>query len=259
MSARQFVGWAALAMLSPSIPALGGRPLTIDDAEPVAPRQFQIEAGVGYLGDQAITHFDFPVALTYGLLPRVEIGAGFGGQIEERKETLGAERAVTDVGDLTLGTKIKLFTAEQAWADQATALTVKLPTASCATRLGSGGTDFDLTWIVSKPITAHGSGHFNLGYTWTGNCHRGRRYNDILHYGFAADYQLAKTLQLVAEVFANTPVANAAETGVRFNGGVRWQVLESLVLDAAIGTGGLRDPAEITATVGLTWTFGLMQ
>ena len=68
--------------------ALAGRPLAIDDADPVDPGQFEFEAGAAYEHDSDCKHWDFPFGLTYGLVPSVEVGAGFGGQFEERTEVL---------------------------------------------------------------------------------------------------------------------------------------------------------------------------
>ncbi|MBM3860466.1 MAG: transporter [Verrucomicrobia bacterium] len=244
---------SALACVASSVHA--GRPLTIDDAEPVAHRQFEFEAGLGYVRNNGLTHFDFPFGLAYGLLPRWEIGAGFGGQIEEQKEELGAEKAVTDMGDLTLGSKLKVLTADRFWADQSLVLTVKFPTASYEKGLGTGRTDFDLMWIVSKALTKKCNLHLNIGHTWTGD-RSDETFADVLHYGLAVDYQVAAKWQLVAEVFAETPLITTHDVDAHVRGGVRWQLTDSLVLDAAIG-GGLRRPApDVTATVGLTWTFG---
>lgn len=242
------------ATLGITTDARAGRPLTVDDAEPVAFQQLEWEAGFGYVGDHWLQHMDFPFGLAYGVWPRVEVGLGFGGQIEERKETLGEERAVSDIGDVTLGTKVKVLTADRWWADQSLAFTAKFPTASYEKGFGSGRMDYDLTWIVSKPITDQWSVHFNAGHTWTGD-RQDEVFDDLLHYGLALDCQVTKRLQLVAEIFADTPVTAERDTSIRFNGGVRWSLKDNLVLDAALGTGVRRDPAQITATVGLTWTF----
>ncbi|MFZ2644488.1 MAG: transporter [Verrucomicrobiia bacterium] len=234
--------------------ARAGRPLTVDDAEPVGVQQLEWEAGFGYVGGHWLRHMDFPFGLTYGVWPRVEAGFGFGGQIEEREETLGEEKVISDIGDLTLGTKVKVLTADRWWADQSLAFAVKFPTASYNEGFGSGRMDYDLTWILSKPITDKWNIHFNAGHTWTGD-HQDEMHDDVLHYGLALDYQITERVQLVAEIFADTPITAEQDTSVRFNGGVRWSIMNNLVLDAALGTGVRCDPAEITATIGLTWTF----
>ncbi len=255
MNLRCILGCATLITMSCCNPAFAGRPLVVDDAEPAAPRQFKFEAGVGLVAGHSVEHFDFPFGLTYGVIPRLEAGIGFGGQVEERQEALAEDKTVTDFGDLILRAKGKVLTADRWWADHALAFTVKFPTASYDQGTGSGKTDFDLTWIVSKPICEKWAAHLNTGYTWTGD-HPRDKHDDILHYGIAADYQLSEKIQFVGEIFANTPITAENETPVRINGGIRWQATDHLVLDAAVGTGIRRDPAELTATVGFARAFG---
>lgn len=133
-----------------ALPVLAGRPLAIDDAEPAAPGRFELEAGLGYVGDHTTHHFDFPLGLTYSLLPRLEVALALGGQMEEREEMLGEKEVVTGLGDLILGAKAKVLTANRFWADQALSFAAKFPTAPRYKDLGTGETDFDLTWIASK-------------------------------------------------------------------------------------------------------------
>lgn len=238
---------------TPSI--FGGRPLTVDDAEPVAFQAFELEAGLGYSGDHNVTHFDAPLGLAYGVLPRWEMGVGFGGQMEKREVAPAEEDVFTDIGDLTLGSKVKVLTAERFWADHSIALTLKLPTASYRKGMGTGRVDYDLMWIASKAIGDRWNIHVNAGHTWMGD-REDEPFDNVVHYGVAADYQLTKQVQLVAEVFADTPLHHGDDTEAAVNGGVRWQIRESLTLDAAVGAGIVNAPGVITGTLGLTWSFG---
>jgi hypothetical protein len=248
MSAKQFVGCVAIAVL-PLLPARGGRPLTIDDAAPVASGQLQLEAGVGYVKNGGTDHLDFPLTLTYGLPWRLEVGVGFGSQIEERENLAGGTDTESGLGDLVTGFKWQLLDAARAWADQSLACAVKFPTADHDKGMGTGETDYDLTWIVSKPITDRWGVNLNVGYTWVGED------GDTLHYGVAGNVLLTKRIELVAEVFADTPLVSGAVTSVSLNGGVRWNLFNSLVLDAAVGAGLCGDAPNLTATTGFTWTF----
>lgn len=163
MNLRYVFGYAAMLTLNFWMPAFAGRPLTVDDAEPVALQRFQFETGVGFIGNHSVEHVDLPFALSYGVAPRLQVAVGFGGQIEEREETLGREEGVADFGDLTLSAKGKVLTADRWWADHGLTFTVKFPTASGDKGMGSGTTDFDLTWIVSKRISEKWSAHLNAG------------------------------------------------------------------------------------------------
>jgi len=241
--------WAAMAMISGVSAAFAGRPLTIDDAEPVEPGKFELEAGLGYVKEDDCKHFDVPLALTYGVLLRLEAGIGFGGQFEDRKED-GDETAFEEgLSDLTLGVKCKLFDQDKAFFDQALAAGIKLPTANEDRDLGSGEIDYDLTYILTRQLDEKTTLLFNVGYTWLGG-----EEGDVLHYGPAITYQLTPTFQPVAELLLETPV-DGGKTSLGANVGCRYQLQEALTLDAAVGTRVAGDWPDFTAAVGLTWAF----
>ena len=253
-SAKHILAAIALGCIAPASHA--GRPLAVDDAAPVEHRLFEFEAGVNFDRDKDENHLDVPLAIAYGLVPRLEVGIGLGGQFERREDAFGNKEHVSGIGDLTVGSKLLVFNAEQAWADHAVAAALKLPTAKRSHDLGSGQVDFNAAWIVTKPITEGFNAHLNLGYTWTGGSAKSGL-DDELFSGLAADYQLTGCLQLVGEVYAGMPVHYCSDTGIFLNGGLRCTVLEGLCLDAAVGTGVREPSAELLATLGLTWTFGL--
>jgi len=234
--------------------AFAGRPLTVDDAEPVGVRQMEFETGVSYAKSANLNHCDLPFALTYGLFERAEIGLGFGAHYAEWDAETGQDDKVDGVGDLTVGTKIKWLSADRFWADQALALTLKPPTASYHKGFGSGEMDIDAAWILSKTLGKRWTAHGNVAYTWTGN-RSNEAFDDVLRYGLALDYALTDRAQWVMEAFALTPLSKEDNTAIALNGGLRWKVSDSVVLDAALGTGARRDPVDIRATVGITWTF----
>jgi hypothetical protein len=181
--------------------ALAGRPLAIDDADPVDPGRFEFESGVAYEHDSDCKHWDFPLGLTYGLAPRIEVGTGFGGQVEERTEfheNSGTDECIRehDIGDLVVGAKWQFPAFCPLGAHHALAGSVKFPTADDEKDLGSGETDYDLTWIASRSIGKKAGVHLNLGYSWIGGPD-----DDVLHYGVALDYQIVDSTQWVCEVF----------------------------------------------------------
>lgn len=256
---RRWLAWAGLAGLAAA--AQAGRPLAIDDADPVDPGLFEVEAGAAFFHDSVCDHWDAPFGLTYGVAENVEAGVGFGGQFEERSEVLGEGRGMrhtheNGVGDLTLGAKWR-FLEERAWLPrQALVPSVKFPTAEEDDGLGSGETDYDLTWIASKALTERLGAHLNAGYSFIGEP-SGEDLGDIVHYGVAIDYQLADPLQWVGEVFAEKELENGGGTAVQYNVGLRFALSEALTLDAAAGSRICGDGTpDFAATVGLTWAFG---
>ena len=240
--------------------AWAGRPLLIDDAEPVGWKQFELEGGVAYLHEDDTKHWDFPLALTYGLLEGTEFGVGFGGQSEERLEIAEDEEASEQVsesgiGDLMLAAKTKLLD-ERTWLPgQAISGSVKFPTADEDRGMGSGKTDVDLTWIATKTLGDKVNMHVNGGYTWVGEP-EGEDVGNIIHYGVALDYAFAEPLQWVGEVFAEREMQDGTDTIWAANTGFRWAAYEELVLDVALGWGLSNDAPEFQATAGFTWAFG---
>lgn len=232
-------------------PAFGARPLTVNDAAALDRRQWQVEIGIGYREDLGSEHFDFPLALTYGPVPGLEIGVGVGSQIDERAETENKTIRETGLGDLVFGAKLELV-AEHGWLPaQALSPVVKFPTADAEKGLGSGEIDYDFTWIASKAISEKANVHVNVGYTWVGDP-AAENLNDIVHYGFAIDYQLLEALQVAGEIFAQKDGA----TVWQYNAGLRWDARDDLMFDLALGSTFSGVGPEFTATVGLTWVPG---
>lgn len=257
---RGSVRVAAAGLLLASTTAWAGRPLTIDDADPVGFRQFEFEAGVGYFHALDCRHWELPLSLTYGLLPGLEFGLGFGGAFEERTESLGetgreARIHASGLGDVIFAAKWR-FLDEASWLPrQAMVAAVKLPTADEDRGLGSGKTDVDLTWVASKALNERIGAHLNVGYSWIGELAE-EEVGDVLHYGVALDYQLSAPLQWLGEVFAEEELRGGTATVVQCNTGCRWQPGDSLTLDLAVGTKISGDAPDLTATAGLTWAFG---
>lgn len=238
-----------------------GRPLSVDDADPVDKGRFEFEAGGAFFHDSACDHWDTPLGLTYGVLENLEAGVGFGGQFEERSEVLGEGRGTrhtheNGIGDLTLGTKWR-FLGETAWCPrQALVPSVKFPTADEDDGLGSGETDYDLTWIASKALTDLVGAHLNVGYSFIGEP-SGEDFGDVVHYGVALDYRVADTLQWVGEVFAEKELENGGATAVQYNTGFRYGLSDAVTIDVAAGSRICGDGTpDFTATAGLTWAFG---
>jgi hypothetical protein len=236
--------------------AWAGRPLAMDDADPADPGQFEFEAGAGYEHDSDCKHWDFPFGLAYGWVPGVEVGAGFGGQLEERTEyhaVSAREVCIREhsIGDLVVGAKWQLMESCPLGARHAIAPSVKFPTSDEDTGLGSGETDYDLTWIASRSIGEKTGVHVNLGYSWIGGSD-----DDVVHYGVALDYQIVEPVQWVGEVSAEKELAGGEDTVVQYNTGFRWNAVERLTVDIAGGAKISGDGPDFTGTVGLTWAFG---
>src|SRR5688572_26236182 len=149
--------------------AWAARPLTIDDAYPVAPHHFELEAGMAHHKDSRTTRLTVPLGIAYGLTPRLEIGVGLGGQMEQREEAFGEGSTVSGFGDLIAQAKVQLIEERMFSTDHAALLSVKIPTANHRRGLGSGRVDYDASWLVSKAWNERWATHVNAGYTWVGD------------------------------------------------------------------------------------------
>jgi hypothetical protein len=231
--------------------AHAGRPLTIDDAEPVQFRWWQIEAGVIYLSEADREHWDAMASVGYGVVKNLEVSAAMGAHYQRAAETFGDEE-LADLTDLICGVKWKLFTREKSFADQSLSVGIKFPTAD--DDVGTGEFDGDATWIISRGITDKLNIHGNIGYTIAGD-RDDEEVPDLLHYGIAMDYRLTGRLQPVAEVFGHTHTQGESDTSGLINVGLRYLLGGGLTLDAAIATRLWGDAPDVIATIGFTWDF----
>ena len=263
MRERTSVGALAAAMVLTASVAFADRPLIIDDADPVAFKTCKAEGGIYCVKDFGCKQLDFPVGADVGIFPGLEFDVNFGGLFEERTEIdqqSGEQRtrSISGIGDLILSAKWQ-FVGESTWLPrQAMVPAVKFPTADRHNELGSGKTDYDLTWIASKSLCKQMGAHINVGYSWIGEP-AGEDVGDILHYGLALDYRIMAPLQWVGEVFAEDELRRGVNTLVMFNTGFRYSILDSLVADIAAGSHIAGDAPDLIATAGLTWTFGFAQ
>ncbi|MFA5043763.1 MAG: transporter [Kiritimatiellia bacterium] len=260
MSERKIAGVLVAAVVLAASGAFAARPLIIDDADPLEFKDFKIEGGGWCEKDAGCKHWDIPFGVGCGIFPSVELGAGFGGQFEERTEVdeescEESNRSVDSIGDLVVNAKWQ-FRGESKWLPrQAIVPAVKFPTSDKDKGLGSGKTDYDLTWIASKSVREKIGAHINIGYSWIGETDD-EDAGDILHYGLALDYKIVAPLQWVGEMYAEDELRHGINTVVMFNTGLRYSILDSLVADIAAGSRIAGDAPELTATAGLTWTFG---
>jgi hypothetical protein len=231
-------------------------PLSVDEADTQDPCTFQIEAGTSYERDSECHHYDFPVALTYGVMPRWDIAAGFGGQLEQRTlhEHEGDDRRVSGLADLNLATKWMFLKESTCLPRQTLCPSVTFPTADDQKGLGSGETDYDLTWMASKAIGEKTGVHLNAGYSWLGEP-PDEDLGDLVHYGVAADYQILVSLQWIGEVFGEQELKDH-ESAWQYNTGFRWEVVDDFMLVACAGSRISGDASNFTATVGLIWVLG---
>ena len=237
--------------------ALATRPLNIDDADPTPVGQCQLTAAVRLEHTSACQDWDYPFGLAVGLVSNLEVSASFGGARAEVENHTDCTKHKFGMDDLLLGAKWQ-YLGESDWLPRQTLEpAVKIPTASRSKGLGSGRPDYDLTWVASKKLGDKVQLDVNVGYTLVGHP-KNEPEDDVLHGGVALEYQLCDAWQWVGEVFGARDLRGDGHVSVLGSTGLRWQFVDGLTADVAIGT-GLRgkDAPHLTATFGLSWVFGV--
>ena len=229
-------------------------PLVMDEADTQDPGTLQIEAGASYETDPSCDHYDIPITLTYGVMPRVDVAVGLGEQFESREKDDGQRERVNGIDDLNLGMKWMFLEESTYLPRQTIAPSVTFPTADDGDDLGSGKTDYDLTWKASKNLGKDIGLHVNAGYTWVGH-NSDEDVGDVVHGGVALDYQILDSLQGIGEVIGEEELKEH-ETTWQCNLGLRWEAADSLRLVAAAGSKISGDAPDFTATAGVIWVLG---
>lgn len=195
--------------------ALAGRPLTVDDAAPVATGQVEIELGFaqGRLIGGGRDQKSPMLGLTCGAYENLEVGLA----IQRTNHDGPASAPVRGFEDLHLNAKYKFVDEAPALPAFAGALDFKLPTASRAQDLSTGRSDQALLVIASKTFTPFAL-HANFGYHIVGD-RAGARLNNVLHGGAALEWHLAPHWSMVGEI---TGAGRAAGTAIQATFGLTW-------------------------------------
>jgi hypothetical protein len=230
----------------------GDYPLVVDNAETVAHGEAEVVLAVEYERYGKDWALAFPVDVTFGLMPRLDVGVGVGYQFagwaaneEDRRKD----------GFLDTVLIFKGRVLDQADHQISLSLTagVKLPTASTAKGLGSGDVDAE-TMLVATRSWGPTSLDANLGYTFS-RPFAVRRESDLIFYGLAGRHLLADSLELFGEVYAESPHDDWSATEVVLRGGFQMTLTDWLLWGVGLGTGLRRAGPDLTATTGITWAF----
>jgi hypothetical protein len=233
-----------------------GRPLVTDDADPVERGRVEVEVGLELETSTQSYNLTAPFAFGVGLTDWLEVAIKPSALYVDDQDA--SPRRVAGVGDLVLEAKARL-PFRPLDLDLALVPSLKIPTADEDRGLGTGHIDGGAVFVMTKAFTEAQKLHFNVGYTVTGKTPE-VKLQDVLFIGLAGETSLPglaeERLQFVAEVFGTTKEEADGRGDIQGRLGVRYLVVEDLILDAAIGRSVTARPqVEFFATVGLTWTF----
>jgi hypothetical protein len=233
--------------------SLGGRPLVVDDAAPVAPGHVEVEIGLSHTHlyggsrQQALP----TITTAYGIIDKLEIGLG----IQRRDHHQRGEASVRGFEDLHLLTKFSVIEESEVLPAAAFSLDVSVPTANKSKGLSTGRSDQAFTFIISKLYGLTGL-HLNLGYLLV-DSPRAAKLKNRLRGGIAADYGIHPAMALVGEVFGSSRPSKGEKNEAALQLGLRYALSSSLVLDVAGGRSLRSSGASVHGTAGLTWTIDI--
>jgi hypothetical protein len=243
-------------VLAVATPVLAqSRPLVTEDPETVGQGQILLEAGIDYSREEF-----FPASGLQGNFWRIgTFGLSFGvSSIAEIQLDGGIRNSTSDVGDLSIGAKIKIMTEGISRPSLAIRFSTKLPNAGNESGLGLDTTDFSFGFAMAKTVQ---SIRFvgNAGFAILGDPVRGDRQNDVFTYGVSVARAIAEGLEVVAEVNgrANTrsntvPIGTESRSVIRVGSRLTRGPVR---LDGALVLGVTeRDPTWGLST-GFTWVF----
>lgn len=204
-----------------SLPAWSISPLVVDDASIHGTDEQEWVPAFDNLRIGTVETGLATVSLATGLNSRVEgtVRAGYGWF---RDRTAGAARSGEGPADVNLGLKSTLWSADRLPFRFSTSGTLKLPTATVRSGLGTGQTDFTglaIGTLALGPVLVD----FNAGYTWTAVSERSRRTGDGWFAGSAVRWRVSAPLLLFAETYATRPAAAGAGSDVNVRLGAQYE------------------------------------
>ena len=194
------------------------RPLVTEDPESIGAGRVLVEAGIEYAHDVV-----YPVSGLEGNLWRVPVlGLSFGisslaevqidGSVFDHLSITtrnpGAPLAslvtatgpsTSDVGDLVIGTKVRVLSETPGRPSAALRFATKLPNASNESGLGLDTMDFYQSFLMAKTIRSLRIVG-NVGFAILSDPTVGNRQNDLLTYGVSAARATTQQIELVGEI-----------------------------------------------------------
>jgi hypothetical protein len=233
--------------------ALAVSPLTVDDADTVAPRHLQLNLTGQYEGARNSARGSLQLNPVLGLTARGEVGVSWGHLWLRDDLAPGGSSWSDGISDLALATKWRLWPAGEQPLRFALRVDCQVPAASASRGLGTGEVDLGGT-LLATWTTGRTSLDFNLGFTALAPF-KSTPDDDQWFLGLAVRHELNERWTLLGEAFVLLPHGRTADPARVFcHAGAQMLVGKTLVsclLGAAVGDG---DPS-FSATIGCTWDF----
>jgi hypothetical protein len=238
------------------LPASGNAvsPLVTDDADTVERGRLQLNTGWQFSRSASVSLHSIPVNPVVGIHSRGELGLTFGYQWRDGRGAMPGQKDDSDITDLTLATKWRLWQTEDENFKLSGRLDVKLPTASESRGFGTGQTDIGGILVATR-CWGRTCFDWNVGYTASG-ASRSMFGNDHWFLGQAVRGELAKRWTLIGETYALLPQGKEGIASTfHFSGGAQFNLCENVLFSALFGSAAGRSSPDLTGYLGLTYAF----
>jgi hypothetical protein len=228
-----------------------GRPIAVEDAQPIEFRAFEFQIGVPRFSREEAGRW------VVALEPEFKWGVAKDTQIGISTEFVVAREAGNSITTFR-DTQFHLLYNFNQESRRLPAIALRPELTLRGGALGSQHEHGALKLIVSKTLHRNRL-HFNGSYTVGPTEAPGRGGELVARYFYGAAYERTFPLQflvLLADVYARRPI-DGARTEVIFDVGTRVQLTPTWVLDAGLSSGVLRQSTgpDIGFTIGLNYTF----
>lgn len=260
MKRKRFVKGLMLAVvLLTAYPSWAAHPLITDDTGTQGQGKFQLELTGQYDWDKEDSHgvsvkataAEAVVTLSYGILENLDLVVSLpymGGREKEDDVTVYDENGI---GDAALEAKWRLF--EKDGFGLALKPGISIPTGDDDKGLGTGKVGGQIFLIATEEIGSWAF-HGNLGYVRNEN--DADEIKDIWHVSLAAQYEVIKDLNLVANIgMERNPDDEADDDPAFIIGGVIYSINDNLDFDLGVKCGLTDTETDISALAGVAFRF----
>jgi len=231
-----------------------GRPIAVEDAQPIAYREFETQEGIPRFNRQSGGRWilGLDTDFTWGIARNLQ----FGYSSEALVLAHNAGNTVITTRDRQVHLLYNFNQETRSWP----AFAIRPEVLIRGGGLGSPHEHGALKWIVTKTLRENRL-HFNASWTVGPSEARGRGGDLANRYFYGAAYERTLPLKfvvLLADVYARKPI-DRSPTEVVLEVGTRVQLAPAWVVDAGLSTGKLRPSVgpEIGFTFGLSHNFSL--
>ena len=229
------------------------RPLNTNEATLLEKGKFAIASGAEFLRQSGYDkELNWPTDFECGIYDNMELDVEIPYRYINFKDN--EKGSSNGLGDVKVWLGLNPIKETGVCPVMSAAFSIKTESGDRKEELGTGGTDYQITLLLSKTFGSI-STIVNLGYTVVGDSPEAS-YRDAFSYNFALKYAIFKRWTIVGEIYGQTNTdKDAARDPWDMLGGFIYDATDSLAIDLGIGTGLTGASPDLRITTGITYTF----